>query len=209
MTKYAPTIVLILCAFVSTAIDTATAQVPTFNTTPNECRVDCPAGPRGPKGDPGPRGPAGPSGPAGPQGPTGPQGPQGPKGEPGGTPTVPPLPPFDLGVHGFNFLPGDLRVIGGRWKLLTYETTTKSAVLLDIASCVAQVHPMFDAGIGAPLTWGSVRWVTDLDSIWLHGGAMWSWRWDGARPGMLTLNFNTLTFNDPKIGPNTPLCRWR
>lgn len=196
---------LIVVGLALTATSVQAQQLRTWE-QPKECKVECPAGPPGPKGDTGPRGP---SGPAGPQGPTGPQGPQGPKGEPGGTPTLPPLPPFDLGVHGFNFLPGELRVIDGRWKLLTYETTNKAAVLLDIATCVAQVHPRFDAGIGAPLTWASVRWVTDLDSVWYHGGAMWSWRLDAARPGMLTLNLNALRFDDPKIGPNTPLCRWR
>ena len=117
------------------------------------------------------------------------------------------LPPFDLGVHGFAFLPGKLRVIDGRWKLLTYEQTSKAAILLDIATCVAQVHLGFDAGIGAPLTWGSVEWPTDLDTVWWHGGAMWSWRWTGA--GTVTMNLNALRFNDPKIGPQTPLCRWR
>lgn len=93
--------------------------------------------------------------------------------------------------------------------LLTYETTLKAAVLLDVATCVAQVHQAFDAGIGAPLTWGSVRWVTDRDSVWWHGGALWSHRWDTTRPGLVTINLNALRFDDPKIGKDTPLCRWR
>lgn len=158
---------------------------------PPVCTVECPPGPPGIPGPPGPQGPPGKPAPPAP------------------LPPLPPLPPFDLGVHGFNFLPGDLRVIGGRWILLTYETTTKSALLLDVATCWAQVHRNFDAGVGAPLTWGNVRWVTDLDSVWHHGGALWSWRWDAARPGLVVLNLNALRFDDPKIGKDTPLCRWR
>ncbi len=187
-----------LSTLVVLALAATSVQAEQFTQTwkpPTECKVECPAGPPGPKGNPGPPGPQGP------------QGPPGPPGKPAPPPELPPLPPFDLGVHGFHFLPGDLRVVGGRWMLLTYETTTRSALVLDIATCVAQVHPAFDAGIGAPLTWGSVKWATDADSIWWHGGAMWSWRWTGA--GTVTMNLNALRFNDPKIGPATPLCRWR
>lgn len=178
-------------------------------TTPTPC-VTCQTK-VGPKGETGPKGEPGPRGPQGPQGPQGPRGPQGPKGDPGVVVVVPPppLPPFDLGVHGFHFLPGALRVVGGRWTLLTYETTLKAAVLLDIATCVAQVHLNFDAGLGALLAWQHVQWVTDLDSVWTHGGALWSWRWDVARPGLVTMDLNALRFTDPRIGPNTPLCRWR
>lgn len=193
MKQYAATIVVLV------ALAASSVQAQQFTTQtwkpPTECKVECPAGPPGPRG---------PQGPAGPKGPPGPQGPQGPKGEP---PALPPLPPFDLGVHGFNFLPGDLRVVDGRWKLMTYETTTKAALVVDLATCIAQVHPAFDAGIGAPLTWAAVRWVTDVDSVWTHGGALWSWRWTGA--GTVTMNLNALRFNDPKLGPATPLCRWR
>lgn len=198
MKQYALSTIVIL-ALAATSVQAEQFTTQTWK-PPTECKVECPAGPPGPPGPPGP---------SGPKGEPGPPGPQGPKGEPGTPPELPPLPPFDLGVHGFNFLPGDYRVIGGRWMLLTYETTTRSAILLDIASCVAQVHPAFDAGLGAPLTWGNVRWLTDLDSVWHHGGAMWSWRWNPARPGLLTLNLNAMRFNDPKIGPATPLCRWR
>lgn len=176
-------LVVLLCA------DVASAQFVAPKEPPPVCTVECPAGPHGPKGDPGPRGPKGDPGP------------------PAVPPVVPPLPPFDLGVHGFHFLPGDLRVVNGRWMLLTYETTQKAAVLLDIATCVAQVHPHFDAGIGAPLTWGSVRWVTDADSVWWHAGALWSWRWNAA--STVTLNLNAWRFDDPKLGKGTPLCRWR
>lgn len=193
MKQYAATIVVLV------ALAASSVQAQQFTTQtwkpPTECKVECPAGPPGPRG---------PQGPAGPKGPPGPQGPQGPKGEP---PALPPLPPFDLGVHGFNFLPGDLRVVDGRWKLMTYETTTKAALVVDLATCIAQVHPAFDAGIGAPLTWAAVRWVTDVDSVWTHGGALWSWRWTGA--GTVTMNLNALRFNDPKLGPATPLCRLR
>lgn len=120
---------------------------------------------------------------------------------------VPPLPAFDLGVHGFHFLPGDLRVIDGRWVLLTYETTQRAAVRLDLASCVAQVHLGFTAGLPAPLTWSSVQWATDVDSVWWHAGAMWAWRWDARQT--VTLDLHALTFDDPRLGPKTPLCRWR
>jgi Collagen triple helix repeat (20 copies) len=206
MKQYALSTIMIAMLFYSSAVG---AQSFSTYTPPKECKVECPAGPPGPKGDRGPAGPKGAPGEPGPAGPAGPQGPRGPKGDPGGSLELPPLPPFDLGVHGFNFLPGKLRVVNGRWMMLTYETTNKAAVLLDIATCVAQVHPAFDAGIGAPLSWSSLSWETDRDSVWYHGGAMWSWRWDAARPGLLVLNLNAFTFNDPKIGPNTPLCRWR
>lgn len=169
-----------------------------------------PQGPAGPKGDSGPAGPRGVDGKPGPQGPAGPQGPtgpQGPKGDPGGTPVLPPLPGFDLGIHGFNFLPGDLRVVNGRWRLLTYETTTRAALMIDLATCVAQVHAGFDAGIGSPLMWSNVRWVTDLDAVWTHSGALWSHRWDPSKT--VLLNLNALRFDDPRLGAQTPLCRWR
>lgn len=193
MKQYATATGLLVVALTS-SVQAQTSSIYTWK-PPTECKVECPAGPPGP---PGPRGPKGEPGPPGPQGPPGPPAPP---------VVVPPLPPFDLGVHGFAFLPGKLRVIDGRWKLLTYEQTSKAAILLDIATCVAQVHLGFDAGIGAPLTWGSVEWPTDLDTVWWHGGAMWSWRWTGA--GTVTMNLNALRFNDPKIGPQTPLCRWR
>lgn len=186
----------LLASFLGVLLLASAVEAQTFEPASTSKPPACTTCPPGPKGDPGPRGPQGPAGP------------RGPKGDPW-TLVVPPLPPFDLGVHGFNFLPGAMRVVGGRWMLLTYETTLKAAVLLDIETCVAQVHPTFDAGIGAPLTWADVQWVTDLDSVWSHGGALWSWRWNTARPGLLVLNLNALRFSDPKIGPETPLCRWR
>lgn len=120
---------------------------------------------------------------------------------------MPLLPAFDLGVHGFAFLPGDYRVINGKWMLLTYETTTRSALMLDLTTCIAQVHPRFDAGIGGALLWSDVRWVTDLDAAWTHGGAIWSHRWDESKT--ITVDLHALTFTDRVLGPNTPLCRWR
>lgn len=206
MKQYA-TAIGVLLALASTSVQAQ--QLQTWQ-QPTECKVECPAGPpgpKGPKGDKGDRGPAGPQGPQGPMGPAGERGPKGEKGDPGTPPALPPLPMFDIGVHGFNFLPGDLRVVGGRWQLLTYETTTKTALLIDIGTCVAQARLNFDAGIGAPLSWGSVRWVNDRDSVWWHQGAMWSFRWTDA--GVLTVNLNAMRFDDPKIGPQTPLCRWR
>ena len=197
MKQYAATIVILLALSLSSV---QAQQLRTWE-QPKECKVECPAGPPGPKGDPGPRGPQGPAGPAGPRGPEGPQGP------PGVVPALPPLPAFDIGVHGFTLLPGDLRVLGGRWHLLTYETTQRAALLVDLTTCVAQVRFNFDAGIGAPLTWNAVRWVTDTDSVWSHGGAMWSFRWGG--PGAVVVNLNALRFDDPKLGPQTPFCRWR
>lgn len=160
-------------------------------------------------GTPPMQGPPGPAGPMGPQGPMGPRGPQGPAAERPELPPIVPLPGFDLGVHGFHFLPGDLRLVNGRWQMLTYESTFRAAMLLDIASCVAQVHLAFDAGLGAPLLWQNVRWVTDTESVWWHNGAMWSWTWETSRPGLLTVNLNAIRRDDPVLGPNTALCRWR
>jgi hypothetical protein len=174
---------------------TASAQTPMFSTPPTQ--TSCPADCKGEKGDTGPRGPQGPEGPRGAQGPPGRYVP----------PIVPPLPGFDLGVHGFIFLPGETRLVNGQWMLLTYEKTSQSALMIDLSTCMAQVHMRFDAGIGAPLTWGSVDWVTDQDSIWYHEGAMWSHRWDPSR--VIHLNLNALRFDDPKLGAQTPLCRWR
>lgn len=208
---------LLAIVIVIIAAKASFGQTIAFNTQtscPKECRGEKgdpgPAGPRGPQGPAGPKGDPGPAGPRGADGnpgPQGPAGPQGPKGDPGSTPVLPPLPAFDLGVHGFNFLPGDLRVVNGRWMLLTYETTNRAALMIDLATCVAQVHPGFDAGIGAPLMWSNVRWVTDLDAVWTHSGAMWSHRWDVSKT--VTLNLNAFRFDDPKLGANTPLCRWR
>jgi uncharacterized protein YgiM (DUF1202 family) len=179
-------VILIICYAATSNAQQFVTPTTSGGSCPQECR-----GPAGPKGDPGPRGPAGP---AGPQGPAGPAGPAGPKGESAPPVVVPPLPSFDLGVHGLTFLPGATRLVGGRWQLLTYEVSTRTALVIDLASCVALVHPNFDAGIGAPLQWQQVQWVTDADSIWLHQGAMWSFRWTSR----LSLNLNAIRIDDPR-----------
>lgn len=51
---------------------------PAWSNGPEECVIECPAGPVGPEGPPGPAGPAGPTGPEGPAGPPGPAGAEGP-----------------------------------------------------------------------------------------------------------------------------------
>ena len=48
---------------------------PAWSDGPEECVIECPAGPVGPEGPPGPAGPAGPTGPEGPPGPAGSEGP--------------------------------------------------------------------------------------------------------------------------------------
>jgi len=121
-------------------------------------------------------------------------------------PTPPALRPFDLGVHGFDFTAAEFRIVDGRWMVLAFERTTRTAILLDPATCLAQVHLNFDAGLGAPLLFERVQWLTPDTSVWWHGGALWSWRWQAGLP---TVNLHALTFNDPRIGPATPLCRWR
>lgn len=212
---------------VAAAAEAQTTDPFRTNTPTTTCSPGCkgdpgppgPAGPAGPAGQAGPQGPqgqkgdTGPAGPIGPTGPVGPRGPEGPAGKDGKdgkdyTPAaLPPLPAFDLGVHGFTLIPGKLRLVNGRWQMLTYEVTNKAALLIDLQTCVAQVQMNFDAGIGAPLTWNAVEWVTDADAVWYHAGAMWSHRWNPAKS--ITINLNGLRFDDPKLGPQTPFCRWR
>lgn len=192
MKQYATKVVVML-ALSSVAVQAQ--QLKTWE-QPKECKVECPAGPPGPKGDPGPRGPKGEPGPRGPQGP------------PGVTPELPPLPPFDLGVHGFDFSTLAFRVVDGRWMVLAFERVTRTAILLDPATCIAQTHPGFTAGIGAPLDFDRVEWLTATGSAWFHRGSVWSWEWNPP-PGSPVLNLNALRFDDPKLGKATPLCRAR
>lgn len=182
---------VLLCTVLAFAASAEAQLLQSTSKPPTSCTVNCPAGPQGRQGDPGPAGP------------------RGPQGAPGAPVVIPPMPEFDLGVHGFRFLPGEARFVGGRWFLLTYEVNKRAAVMLDLATCVAQIHVGFDAGLGAPLTWEVLSWPANETSLWSHGGATWTWRWNPYRPGLVTANLNALVFNDPRIGPNTPLCRWR
>lgn len=162
---------------------------------PNGDCAPAPTGAPGPKGDPGDRGPQGPAGPAGSQGPAGLPAPTGPR-------TVR---PFDLGAHGAAFTVRTVVHDGDRVFILAYEPTIRVALLVDIATGLAQVAYGFDAGVGLDpqgraLVFDGVDVLGPRAFLWWHHGAAWAANWDDRAP--------VVDLTAIKVG-QTALFRWR
>lgn len=173
------------------------------------CTPGC-TGPQGPAGPAGPQGPRGITGLPGPMGPVGEPGPQGPQGPPAPQPPRT-LRPYDFGVHGLNFSVRAAVQDGDRALLLAYEPAMRAAVLLDIATGMAQVLIPFSADVPADPTKGPIVFDGVLAHgarafSWIHHGAFWGHNWPADAP---VIDMKTFTVFDPVIGRDVPLFRWR
>lgn len=170
--KQATAIVILLGLAVSSA---QAQQLKTWQ-PPNECKVECPAGPpgpRGPKGEKGEKGEPGEPGEPGPPGPPGPPAPQPPR-------TVR---PFDIGVHGINLAVHAVVRDGDKVFLIVYEPTLRAAALVDTTTGLAQVVSNFDAGVGVDsqgrsLVFDGVEVLGARAFLWWHHGAAWAHNWN-------------------------------
>ena len=179
----------------------ASAQTFRLQTADPVCPPGCQGGIAGPPGPPGLPGRTGAQGPQGPQGPAGPPAPTPPRT----------LRPYDFGVHGLTFSVRAVVQDGTRSLLLAYEPTLRAAVLLDIATGLAQVVMPFSADVPDDPTRGPIVFDDVLVHgarafSWVHQGAFWGHNWPENSP---VIDMTTFRLYDPELEREVPLFRWR